>query len=159
MNIEIATIADAKILTEVTIESKDYWGYGEEQIKAWTDLLTITEDYIQEKEVYKLQYENHIIGYYAYAKLDDSVIKLDNLFIRPNAIGSGLGKKLMIDLFERIQNMEFDRLVLDSDPNAEQFYSKLGFKVIGKMETSIQNRFLPIMEMKKRAIQHYLKLR
>ena len=122
-------------------------------------MLTITEDYIQEKEVYKLQSENNILGYYAYAKLDDNVIKLDNLFIRPSVIGKGLGKKLMIDLFERIQNMEFDRLVLDSDPNAQQFYSKLGFKVIGKMETSIKNRFLPIMEMKKTAIQHYLKFR
>ena len=30
----------------------------------------------------------------------------------------------------------------------KKFYEQLGFKVIGKLETSIKDRFLPIMEMK-----------
>ncbi len=35
--------ADAKNLTQLTIRSKSYWGYGEKQIAAWRAELTITE--------------------------------------------------------------------------------------------------------------------
>ncbi|MFK8058566.1 MAG: GNAT family N-acetyltransferase, partial [Polaribacter sp.] len=33
-----------------------------------------------------------------------------------------------------------------SDPNAETFYTKHGFKVIAQRESSIKGRFLPEME-------------
>jgi len=35
---------------------------------------------------------------------------------------------------------------LEADPNATNFYLKMGFKIIEQKESSIPNRFLPIME-------------
>ena len=147
MKIEKAIIEDAKELTELTILSKSYWHYSEQQIEDWKNDLTITEGYILEKEIYKLINENKIIGYYSFFKSNNSDLKLDNLFVAPISIGKGIGKKLMIDFFKRILMIEFDRVILDADLNAEKFYLHLGFKVIGKLETSIENRYLPIMEM------------
>jgi len=43
--------------------------------------------------------------------------------------------------------ISFEYIYLDSDPNAEKFYQNLGFKVVGQLESSIKNRFLPIMEL------------
>jgi ribosomal protein S18 acetylase RimI-like enzyme len=57
------------------------------------------------------------------------------------------GKKLMEDLYDRIQQKGFEKIVLDSDPQAEAFYKKLGFKVVGQLASSIKDRFLPIMEL------------
>lgn len=158
MKIEKAIIEDAKELTELTIHSKSYWDYSDQQIEDWKNDLTVTVDYILEKEVYKLVRENKITGYYSYFKSNNSDLKLENLFVEPISMGQGIGKKLMIDFFKRIQMTEFARVILDADPNAEKFYSKLGFNVIGKLETSIENRYLPIMEMNKASVQHYLKM-
>ncbi len=159
MRIEKATVKDAKELTELTIRSKSYWNYGVQQIEEWKNDLTITAGYILEKEVYKLFDKNQIIGYYSFfLEQNNTDIKLDNLFVAPNFIGKGIGKKLMIDFFRRILMIKFNRVLLDADPNAENFYSHLGFNVIGKLESSIANRHLPIMEMKKSNVQHYVKM-
>jgi len=156
MKIEKATNEDAKELTELTILSKSYWDYSEQQIEAWKNDLTITEPYIVEKEIFKLIYENKIIGYYSFFKSNNSDLKLDNLFVTPIYIGKGIGKKLMLDFFKRILVTDFEKVILDADPNAEKFYLNIGFEVIGKLETSIKNRYLPIMEMNKASIESYV---
>lgn len=50
-----------KILTDITID-KAFWGYSQNQIEIWKDDLTISENYINKNEVYKLILENEIIG-------------------------------------------------------------------------------------------------
>lgn len=148
MKIEKAIPQDSQKLTELTIRSKTHWAYSDQQIEIWRDDLTISESYIYNREVYKLKIENNIIGYYSYYNMNSLEVKLENLFIEPEFIGKGYGKLLMSDFLMRIQRTESNRIILEADPNAEYFYLKLGFNVIGKIETSIKNRFLPIMEMK-----------
>ncbi|MBT8218898.1 MAG: GNAT family N-acetyltransferase [Bacteroidia bacterium] len=147
--IEKAIASDADEITELTIRSKDYWHYGEKQIAEWRDELTITPGYITENEVYKIVDGDQILGFYAYQPENDIDIKLNFLFIEPAFIGRGLGKLLLQDFFKRIEKTDHKRVLLDADPNAEQFYKRFGFKVIGQLETSIENRFLPIMELTK----------
>lgn len=148
MKIEKAIRKDTKDLTELTIRSKSHWNYSKQQIEEWRDDLTVSEIYILEKEVYKLTDRNNIIGYYSFFKINGIDIKLENLFVEPKFIGRGIGKMLMTDFLQRIQKTKFERIILEADPNAEKFYEQIGFKVIGKLKTSIKNRFLPIMEMR-----------
>ena len=147
MKIEKAKNTDAKELTELTIRSKSHWNYSKEQIDKWKDDLTVTPNYIDEKEVYKLIVNNGIIGYYAYFQLNEEDVKLENLFIEPAFIGQGYGRLLMSDFLKRIKKAAYIRVTLDSDPYAEKFYTDIGFRVVGQLKTSVENRFLPIMEM------------
>ena len=148
MKIEKANSDDHKILTEITKKSKAFWGYSEEQIVQWNDVLTITKEYIQTNFAYKLIKENQVIGYYSYFNAETYIVKLDNLFVLPEYIGKGFGNYLMDDFLNRInENRDIKKVLLDADPNAEKFYQKFGFKTIGQLETSIKNRFLPIMEL------------
>lgn len=147
MILEKATINDDKILTEITKQSKSYWGYSKEQILAWSDLLTITKEYIEKNYVFKLKNGEATIGYYSYFYDSKTSIILDNLFILPKYIGKGFGKILMDDFLNRVQDSEIKRISLDSEPNAEKFYNKFGFIKINEIETSIKNRFLPVMEL------------
>lgn len=149
MKIEKSIRTDSKKLTELTIRSKSHWDYSMQQIEKWRDDLTVSEDYIIEKEVYKLiDSKDKIIGYYSFFKIDEVNVKLENLFVEPKFIGYGYGKMLMNDFIERIRKTRTEKIILDSDPNAENFYAKNGFKVVGKLKTSIEGRFLPIMELK-----------
>ncbi|OUL63972.1 N-acetyltransferase [Flavobacterium sp. AJR] len=148
MTIEKANITDHEILTEITKKSKAYWGYSAEQILQWDKNLTITEEYIKDNDVFKLLSEDLTIGYYSYFIEEKQNVILDNLFIRPEYIGKGFGKYLIDDFLSRIREGKFEKVMLDSEPNAEAFYSKLGFEKVGEFETSIKDRFMPIMEMK-----------
>ena len=38
-------------------------------------------------------------------------------------------------------------MTLDADPNAESFYARFGFTQVGQLQSSIKDRFLPIMEL------------
>jgi len=147
MKIEKANINDNEILTEITKRSEAYWGYSEEQILKWNDNLTISKDYIENNYAFKLLSDNKIIGYYSYIITEKKNVKLDNLFVLPEYIGQGFGKYLINDFLKRMRNEKFEKIILDSEPNAEEFYLKIGFKKIGEFETSIKNRFMPIMEM------------
>jgi len=147
MTIEKANTIDHEILTEITKKSKAYWGYSDEQLVKWSNNLTITQDYIKRNDVFKLVNNNIIVGYYSYFSEEEKSMKLDNLFVLPEYIGKGFGKYLMTDFLNRMKEIKIEKITLDSEPNAELFYSKMGFVKIGKFETSIKNRFMPIMEM------------
>lgn len=146
MKIERAVPEDHTLLTVITKKSKAFWGYDEQQMEKWNDLLTITSDYILKNETYKLVLENEIIGYYSLLEIDPQTLKIDNLFISPKFIGKGLGKKLMADIFEKAKLNSYTSVILDSDPNAEGFYSHHGFIKIDQIKTSVKNRFLPVMK-------------
>lgn len=146
MKIEKAKPSDHEILTAITKQSKAYWGYSTEQMEDWNTLLTITPDYLANSEAWKLVSGGEIIGYYSIFEVDPQSLKLDNLFILPEFIGKGLGKKMMEDLFEKAALNNYSSITLDADPNAESFYRRFGFVTIGQIETSVPNRFLPVMK-------------
>ncbi|MDR6966144.1 GNAT superfamily N-acetyltransferase [Flavobacterium arsenatis] len=147
MIIELAAKNDHEILTSITKKSKAYWGYSEEQIEIWSDQLTISESYIEKNAVYKLVSDTATMGYYSYFHENEKTIRLDNLFVLPDYIGKGFGQILMNDFLNRTQSMGINKIILESEPNAESFYARFGFVKVGAIETSIKNRFLPIMEL------------
>ena len=139
---------DHGILTEITKKSKSYWGYSEEQMNEWSDLLTVSSDYIQVYQVYKLLVNDLTVAYYSSCNVDEQTVRLDNLFVLPENIGKGYGKLLMKDFLLKIKQSKAKTIILDADPNAQKFYESFGFIKVGHVETSIKDRFLPVMELK-----------
>jgi GNAT superfamily N-acetyltransferase len=147
MRLEKANSNDNEVLTAITKKSKAYWGYSDEQIEIWSESLTVSLAYIETKSVYKLVIDTRTVGYYSFFYEDEYTIKLDNLFILPEYIGKGFGRILMDDFLILVKGTDVSKIILDSEPNAEMFYAKLGFVKVGEIETSIENRYLPIMEL------------
>lgn len=147
MNILKAETDDSELLTTITKRSKAYWGFSEEILKEWEHLLSISKDYIEKNMVYKLVENENIIGYYSYFSIDEKTIKLDNLFILPEFIGKGFGKTLMNDFLEKANRLGIKKITLDAEPNAENFYKNFGFETVRQLESSIKDRYLPIMEL------------
>ncbi|WP_332452689.1 GNAT family N-acetyltransferase [Chryseobacterium aquaticum] len=139
---------DDKILTEITKKSKAHWGYSDEQMEKWSQDLMISKDYIKKSEVYKLSLNDKIIAYYSYLNINENTVKLDNLFVVPEEMRKGYGKTLMNDLINKTKKEKTAKIILEADPNAEKFYEGFGFLKISQIETSIKNRFLPVMELK-----------
>lgn len=139
--------ADAIELTELCFRSKSHWDYGDKQMEDWRDELKISEKYIEENEVIKLLINNQLYGFYAYTPETKTDLKLNFFFMEPKYIGKGFGELLIKDFLKRIKESTYERVLVDSDPNSEGFYWKMGFRVIGKLESSVKDRFLPIMEI------------
>ncbi len=147
MTVKKSTPEDSEILTALTKKSKAYWGYSDQQMNDWSESLTITKNYIETNMVFKLVIEDEIVAYYSYILLDLWTIKLDNLFVLPKLIGQGLGRLLIQDLLFRIKKTSINKIILESDPHVEKFYTKLNFVKVGQIETSIKDRFLSILEL------------
>lgn len=145
MNIHKAKTEDHQLLSDITFQSKAYWKYSTEQMEIWREDLTITPAYLAQNEVFLLEVEKEIIGYYSFFTLTKTEVKLDNMFLLPNFIGQGYGTYLMNDFLDRIRSIGFQKVFLDSEPHAKSFYLKMGFEVVGEKESSIAGRTLPIM--------------
>ncbi len=141
-----ATIIDAKQLTEIALISKAFWGYSNELIESWREDLTITSKMISDFSVYKFLVDDAIAGFYVLNPPKEKTIELEMLFVLPEFIGKGIGKKLLHHSFEKVKEHKVKSMTLLADPNAVSFYCSQGFYEIDKKESSIPNRFLPVLQ-------------
>ena len=68
------------------------------------------------------------------------------LFVLPEFIGKGIGEKLLLNAVEQAKSLNAISMTLLADPNAEEFYKSQGFIAVDKKESSVKNRFLPVMQ-------------
>ena len=143
--IEKAKIEDSELLTNIALISKEYWGYSKKLIKSWEDDLTVTSKMIEEMMVYKFIKNNKITGFYILNQPHNNTIELEFLFVLPNVIGQKIGKQLLAHAIKKSKTLNTEIMTLLADPNAQPFYESQGFISIEKKESSIPNRFLPVM--------------
>jgi GNAT superfamily N-acetyltransferase len=83
------------------------------------------------------------------ARNDENTYELDHLWVLPEYIGQGIGKQLFNHAIERCKILNISILKIESDPNAQAFYEKMGAKKIGESHSDLfsENRVLPMMEI------------
>ncbi|WP_435414594.1 GNAT family N-acetyltransferase [Polaribacter aestuariivivens] len=142
-----AVLSDANKLTEIAINSKAFWGYSDELIESWREDLTVTPKMFQDFNIYKYIVDTEIAGFYILYRANIRTSFLEFLFVSPKFINQGIGKQLLDHAIKYCIGGSSAILNVLSDPNAEAFYAKHGFKVIGRRESSIKGRLLPEMEL------------
>ena len=138
----------AGLLTTVTLAAKRYWNYPESWIQAWLPSLTVTSEYILANETWMAVEGEKCLGYYS-LKQDGESMWLDNLWILPEFMGQGIGKRLFQHALERSHVLGVTTLKIESDPNAQSFYEKMGALKIGEHHTEVEGhpRVLPVLEI------------
>ncbi len=121
-----AKVEELSILSDLAILSKSYWGYDKEFISQCVPLLSIDQDNFQKSTIYVYEEQSTILGFYQLKEIDNVIVDLDKLFIHPEAIKRGIGKKLFDHAKEKVQELGFTSLIIESDPNAKGFYEKQG---------------------------------
>ncbi len=120
--------------------------------------MTISRDYIRDNAVFVLEGEDVIAGYYSLQKLTKDLfideiriekgVWLEHLFISPEFIGKGFGRRLAEHARDYSVSKGWRMLKIMADPNSEGFYKKLGAETKGQRPSSIPGRTLPYMEWK-----------
>ncbi len=144
-----ATIDDTTTLTNLAHAAKRYWGYPEHWIKHWETELTISNEFVNENEVYLLASEDEVRGFYALAVRNDKA-ELEHLWVAPPHIGTGVGKELFTHAMQRAAGRDISQVEISADPNAEGFYKKMGAHRIGEVRADMDNepRTVPRLAIK-----------
>ncbi len=140
-----AGAAEAAALSELAFRSKAYWGYDRGFLEACRPELTLTREFIRAVEVHLLEVQSRPLGFYSLVRWN-SDIELGHFFVDPPHIGNGVGRALWRHAVGRARSLGFERLLVQSDPNAEGFYLRLGAERIGEVPSRVQpGRTLPLL--------------
>lgn len=142
-----AAPADAETLTQLAWRSKAYWGYDEAFMTVARPVLRIQPDKIREYEFFMAETAGQIAGFYSLEDPQGDTITLGNLFIDPDYIGGGVGRKLLHHALAKARSKGYQFMILEADPNAEAFYVKMGATRISARESNVvAGRMLPLMQ-------------
>jgi ribosomal protein S18 acetylase RimI-like enzyme len=139
---------EASLMTEIALAAKAHWGYPERWMRIWAPELTFDAAYFRRHESRAAIREGAPVGFYTLEERDGQGW-LENLWIRPEYMGQGLGKSLFADALSLARSHGYRWLRWESDPNAVGFYEKLGGRRIGERHSQVEDqpRVLPILEL------------
>ena len=88
------------------------------------------------------------IGFYAIA-VKAKRANLEHLWVLPDYMGKGIGAKLFRHALSRCKEIGVHMLEIESDPNAQGFYERMGARRVGEAigEVDSQPRVLPVLEI------------
>jgi N-acetylglutamate synthase-like GNAT family acetyltransferase len=138
---------EAAALSALAMRSKAHWGYSAEYLALIEPVLTYTEEAIANGRFTVAEVDGQVAGF---VTVDGSPPdgELGNLFIDPDAIGSGVGRRLWTHAVESATAGGFRSLHIEADPNAEGFYLRMGAERVGETpSTAIAGRMLPLLKI------------
>lgn len=137
---------EARLLSELALRSKGHWGYDPAFLQACRAELTLTPEQIESRRVAVAERDGRIVGFSALAGQPPSGT-LENLFVEPDHIGTGVGRALWQHAVEVAGGLGFEHLTLEADPGAEPFYLAMGARRRGVVPSgSIAGRVIPLLE-------------
>jgi GNAT superfamily N-acetyltransferase len=139
---------ESRLLTELTVRSKAFWGYDDSFLEgARQELEFNASKFLPDFHVYVIEAEGQPLGFCSLISVDGSTVELYDLFVEPSCIGKGYGKELWDYAVKLARSLGFKRIVLTADPNAEPFYAHQGAIRIGEKASPVcSDRALPVME-------------
>ena len=153
--IRFARSCEAHILTDISLSSKRIWNYPPEYFEIWRQELTITPSYIEDNLVVVFECEGNIHGYFSLVELEKDLqtsvlllkkgIWLDHMFVKPGSIGQGVGTTLMGYLRCLGKEKGIRQVLILADPNAKDFYLKMGAEYNRECPSSIPDRTTPLL--------------
>jgi GNAT superfamily N-acetyltransferase len=146
MEIIPAKPEDAARLTEIAFAAKRHWGYPDLWIGSWRDVLTVKPEFVASHETFSAIMDGQIVGFYALGQKEGR-LDLLHMWVLPDWTGQGVGRLLFYHALQRTKALGFRELEIESDPNAEGFYRRLGARRVGVNIHTVeqQRRELPVL--------------
>ena len=138
---------EAAVLSELALASKGYWGYDEAFLATCRDELTFRPADLERRQVVVAEVTGQVVGFYS-VDGEPPAGELGNMWLRPDRIGTGLGRVLWQHAMTTAAAAGFEHLDIGAEPNAEGFYRKMGAERIGGTPSAaIPGRVLPLLRV------------
>jgi GNAT superfamily N-acetyltransferase len=138
--------AEAAELTAIAWAAKQYWGYPAAWMTEWASVLTIAPEFIAENSVLVAEERGEIVGFAALeSKAEQGWI--EHLWVKPRCMRRGIGTLLFAAIENHARTTGVTQLVVESDPNAEEFYRRMGASPVGRVSADVggTERWLPLL--------------
>jgi ribosomal protein S18 acetylase RimI-like enzyme len=148
MKIQRVKPDQAEALTTIAFAAKRHWGYPESWIQFWAPLLTISPEWIEIYDTYCACMQGRPAGFYALS-FEGERARLEHLWVSPEFMLQGVGSRLLCHALARCEQAGTCVLEIESDPNAQEFYEKMGAHKIGEVLSEVKGepRALPVLEI------------
>jgi GNAT superfamily N-acetyltransferase len=146
--IRAARPGEAAELTALALAAKAHWGYPASFMARCRAALTIEPAMIRRHLFRLAEGEGGIIlGFYGFEP-DPAGIALSHLFVRPDSIGSGIGRALWRDAVAVARRKGYGQMMIVGDPHAVGFYRRMGAVPAGAAPSEIDpTRALPVFRL------------
>jgi GNAT superfamily N-acetyltransferase len=125
-----ATPDDADALSALMFASKAHWGYDPAFMEACRAELTFSAHYLGRSWVIEAHGQNAAVLILDGQHAPDAA-NLLALFVHPDHMGKGYGRYLWNCAVEQALAAGKSRIVIESDPNAQPFYERMGAVKVG----------------------------
>ena len=123
-------------INDLIVRSKSYWNWPADYPKKALPLHEIETSYLRRNQCFELlDVNDQLVAFLAVATTDARVV-LDNLWVRPDLIGKGVGRQACEYVFRLAREHHWTDLWVIPDPPAVGFYEKTGFSDTGERVAS-----------------------
>lgn len=141
-----ATVIDCNLLTETAITAKKHWGYADELIRQWIDLLTITEDNFKRGQLYKCFVEGEFVGFFALVPKGNYIL-LEHIWFLPEFLNKGYGTQVIKEIKRISKAQGFKYIEVFAEPNTNEFYEKMGGERVKTVLTTVPGRMMSVFHV------------
>jgi GNAT superfamily N-acetyltransferase len=145
-----ASAGDVPVLSDLAMRSKARWGYDAAFMEAFAADLRLTPELIAEAAAFVAEVRGdgrRALGFYVLS-IEKGLPTLRDLWVEPGAMGRGVGAALFAHMRGQARVLGYSAVRIESDPNAEGFYVRMGARRIGGVASSIvPGRVLPLLEL------------
>lgn len=137
---------EAARVSALAQRSKAHWGYPPAQMAVFRGELTLSAEAITRQPAFGIERDGALVGFYTLVGHDSEEAEIEHLFVDPPNIGAGLGRRLLCHALEEAQRLGYQRVLVQTDPNAEGFYIACGGRTIRRIPSSIPGRAIPLIQ-------------
>ena len=116
-------------LKAIAIASKGFWGYEPERVRAWADQGDFTPAALAALALFVGECDGVPIAW-ASVELRDEVAWLADLWVEPEWIGKGVGRRLFRRAAEHARLSGARAMEWEAEANAVGFYEKVGAREV-----------------------------
>ena len=119
------------VFRRASLSNEDDRGY----LLAHPEVLVLAGDGVREgRTIVAEDPRGSVIGFASHL-ISGDVIELEDLFVNPDWMKRGIGRRLVLAIAAAARELGFDRLEVTANPHAMQFYERTGFIADGVVET------------------------
>lgn len=122
-----ARVCNLECINNLIMLSKSYWQWPEPYLEKAIPLHRITHEYIRQNSCFEVITSSLETVAFFSIKAEESSALLDNLWVLPDKIGTGIGKQACDYIISLSRTNKWDKIIVLPDPPSEQFYVKMGF--------------------------------
>ena len=128
---------EAPALRDLAHRSKAHWPYSAEFLAAVEPMLQLDAQDVTEHQVWVLELDGVVTGWHR-VTLHGERAELEDLWLEPPVIGTGLGRLLFEHAIGVAEAAEATVMEWDAEPYAEGFYRAMGAEEIGRSRSAAE---------------------